>query len=170
MSEDITASVAANFRQVGGRHYKTGGIEHWDLMHDCNVPYLLGCASKYVARHRNKGGRLDLEKAVHYLEKYQEKVGPNTHLPDWRITTVCLIDWVAQADIPAKEIRILHTMLYIRDIPGALEQLRELIEWAYPEKQEKVSGPGTPEDGGHHARQPQEVEEGETIRQWDTDL
>jgi hypothetical protein len=63
----------ANDRQHGGDHYKKREYQHWDFVCDLNLDYLLGCASKYVARWRDKNGKEDLEKAVHYLEKAMER-------------------------------------------------------------------------------------------------
>lgn len=62
-----------NDHQVGGDHYRKHGAEyqHWDLMIDNVGPgYLIGCATKYVARFRDSGKAVkDLEKAKHYVEK-----------------------------------------------------------------------------------------------------
>lgn len=57
-----------NNRQIGGDHYQTGS-QHWDLIARNNIPYLEGCATKYVTRWRKKDGRKDLEKALHYIDK-----------------------------------------------------------------------------------------------------
>ena len=64
--------TAANKRQHGGDHYKNGGTEHWDLVERYGIGYLEGCATKYVARWRKKGGVEDLEKALHYVDKLME--------------------------------------------------------------------------------------------------
>ncbi len=70
----------ANNRQVGGNHYKTDSdIQHWDVVYMIfGGDYLLGNASKYMARVGKKGDLTksieDLEKAVHYLEKKKEKL------------------------------------------------------------------------------------------------
>jgi hypothetical protein len=78
----------ANERQVGGSHYKkeTGvwhtcenckrqafiPLQHWDIAwifgFDC-FQYII---TKWVFRWRDKGGREDLKKAIHGLEKYLE--------------------------------------------------------------------------------------------------
>ena len=63
--------MSANERQIGGDHYKTE-YEHWDLVLATGMGYLEGCATKYVARWRKKGGVADLDKALHYVEKLQE--------------------------------------------------------------------------------------------------
>ena len=59
----------ANNRQVGGTHYKKLEYQPWDLIVDVGIPYLHGCAIKYVSRWKDKGGIKDLEKALHYIEK-----------------------------------------------------------------------------------------------------
>jgi len=62
-----------NSRQVGGSHYAQGGdFQHWDLVERYGLGYLEGCATKYIARHRSKNGKEDLEKALHYVEKLFE--------------------------------------------------------------------------------------------------
>lgn len=68
----LAVTILANNRQHGGGHYRKREYQHWDFVCDCGLHYLLGCATKYVARWRDKGGKLDLEKALHYLDKAQE--------------------------------------------------------------------------------------------------
>lgn len=66
--------MPANDIQIGGDHYKRRGeVQHWDTMCDLNVPYVIGCATKYVSRWRSKNGLQDLEKAIHYLDKFIER-------------------------------------------------------------------------------------------------
>lgn len=65
--------LKANERQVGGAHYGKVQYQHWDFVTDVNLHYLVGCASKYVTRHREKNGTQDLEKALHYLQKAEER-------------------------------------------------------------------------------------------------
>lgn len=69
----------ANERQVGGAHYQTKTYQHWDWACDIDLHYLLACATKYVARWRDKNGVQDLEKACHYLEKAMERHIPDRH-------------------------------------------------------------------------------------------
>ncbi len=64
--------MAANERQVGGSHYKTGTIQHWDIVAQHKLDYFQGQVTKYVMRWKFKGGIQDLEKAQHFLEKYIE--------------------------------------------------------------------------------------------------
>ena len=60
----------ANDRQVGGTHYQTDGLQHWDLMAFIRADYFTGCITKYLSRYVKKNGREDLEKARHFIEKY----------------------------------------------------------------------------------------------------
>lgn len=62
--------MTANDERVPA-HY-TAPYIHWDLVVDTGMGYLEGNATKYVSRWRKKGGRADLEKAVHYVAKLRE--------------------------------------------------------------------------------------------------
>ncbi len=65
--------MGANERQVGGKHYKKGGEEHWDRQWRLyGRGYFVGCITKYVERYHEKSGVQDLQKAQHFLEKLIE--------------------------------------------------------------------------------------------------
>jgi hypothetical protein len=68
---DATKMIKPENKQVGGTHYKSD-IECWDYIIANQLGYLEGCAIKYVTRHKSKGGRADILKAIHYLEKILE--------------------------------------------------------------------------------------------------
>jgi Protein of unknwon function (DUF3310) len=71
----MAKAKSANERQVGGAHYKakrSGQMEHWDIVWTWGLDYFQGQITKYVMRHKEKGGVQDLEKAKHFLEKYIE--------------------------------------------------------------------------------------------------
>lgn len=76
-------------RQVGGNHYKGKGIQPVEFFEANGVPYCIANAIKYLFRHRAKGGRKDVEKALHYIELAQsffEKDGsPFPKLMFWGI-------------------------------------------------------------------------------------
>lgn len=65
---------SANERQVGGDHYKKGGEEHWDRAWRLKYDPFQYIITKWIERHREKGGLQDLEKARHALDKYIEVV------------------------------------------------------------------------------------------------
>ena len=67
----------ARLQQVGGDHYLNKSVQPWDAMeswmsHEEFCGYLRGCAIKYIARYKEKGGIEDLRKAQHYLAKLIE--------------------------------------------------------------------------------------------------
>jgi len=69
----------ANDKQVGGTHYKTNSVQHWDIVYTVfGGDYLVGNATKYLARLGKKGDLNksieDIEKAIHYLEKKREQM------------------------------------------------------------------------------------------------
>lgn len=69
--------MAANDKQVGGTHYQGAPIQHWDFVVMHGIPYLEATAIKYLMRHGQKNGRVDLEKALHYIEKALETYYPH---------------------------------------------------------------------------------------------
>lgn len=70
---DRPASAAAGARnaletQVGGDHYRQGGIQPVEYIESNHLGFCEGNVVKYVTRHQHKGGRQDLEKAKHYID------------------------------------------------------------------------------------------------------
>ena len=68
---------ATRLRQVGGAHYTSKLVQPWDAMEawmseEQFKGYLKGNVIKYLARCDDKGGKVDLEKAKHYLDKLLE--------------------------------------------------------------------------------------------------
>jgi hypothetical protein len=54
--------------QVGGSHYKDMVIQPVEYITKNNIPFIEGSVIKYVSRWRNKGGKEDIKKAIHFLE------------------------------------------------------------------------------------------------------
>lgn len=64
----------ANETQVGGDHYRAD-YQHWDWVSEYRIPYVLGCATKYLCRARRRGHAAeDYRKAAHYYRKAAELV------------------------------------------------------------------------------------------------
>jgi len=63
---------SANEVQIGGDHYRSS-YQHWTWVTDLNIHYLMGCATKYILRWRKKNGVEDLQKSIHYIEKWIEE-------------------------------------------------------------------------------------------------
>jgi len=73
------ARQVANQRQVGGDHYTRQDIQPWEYMQaimtrDQFEGFLLGNIIKYLSRYQEKGGKEDIQKADHYLDKLLEIV------------------------------------------------------------------------------------------------
>jgi hypothetical protein len=60
--------MTASKSQVGGGHYRDLAIQPSEFIHRNRLGWCEGNAIKYVCRHRNKNGRQDIEKAIHYLQ------------------------------------------------------------------------------------------------------
>lgn len=58
--------------QVGGQHYKMYGIQPIQYAMANNLNYCQANAIKYVTRYRDKGGKEDLEKAIHNIQILME--------------------------------------------------------------------------------------------------
>jgi hypothetical protein len=61
------------YKQIGGSHYKKFAIQPSKFINDNNLLFAEGNAIKYICRHRDKGGKQDLEKAIHYIEMIIER-------------------------------------------------------------------------------------------------
>lgn len=61
-------AVKPSDRQVNGDHYKSMAIQPSEFIYRNNLDWYEGNAVKYICRHRRKGGQVDVEKAIHYLE------------------------------------------------------------------------------------------------------
>lgn len=64
--------MSANDKQISGKHYNNKAIQPWDFIIANNIGYLEGNAIKYIVRYKEKNGLVDLEKALHYIEKLIE--------------------------------------------------------------------------------------------------
>ena len=58
----------ASDRQVNGDHYKDMAVQPSEFIYRNALDWYEGNAVKYICRHKIKGGRVDVEKAIHYLE------------------------------------------------------------------------------------------------------
>ncbi len=55
-------------KQVGGNHYSKLKIQPAEFIAANNWDFLSGSVFKYVTRYKDKNGRQDIEKAIHFLE------------------------------------------------------------------------------------------------------
>ena len=61
------------YKQIKGDHYKIFIIQPAEFINANNLAYAEGNVIKYVCRHKYKGKREDIEKAIHYLEMIIER-------------------------------------------------------------------------------------------------
>jgi len=70
--------MSENDKQIAGNHY-SGKVQHWDVVYSVfGGDYLVGNATKYLARLGKKGppekAIEDIDKAIHYLQKKRENL------------------------------------------------------------------------------------------------
>lgn len=65
--------ASAKTKQINGTHYKSMPIQPSEFIHKNNLNWFEGNAIKYICRHKYKGGKIDIEKAIHYLELLMEE-------------------------------------------------------------------------------------------------
>ena len=63
-------------KQVGGSHYQSMKIQPSEFINKNNLPFAEGNAIKYLCRHKQKGQKQDLEKAIHYCQMAIERDYP----------------------------------------------------------------------------------------------
>lgn len=157
-----------NSRQVGGTHYshKTG-TQHWDIVVMADAGYLPGQITKYTERHSRKNKREDLEKALHFAEKWASVEDQRRDYVPWpfagrrrALLADAIREYAVDAGLSAIQQRIFEVCLLSPDPWEAVRLCRVHIyrEYGEPEIPENRipaiafgETPGTPEDGGHHA-------------------
>ena len=60
-------------KQIGVSHYSKFKIQPSKFVVENELLFPEGCAIKYICRHRLKGKRQDLEKAIHFIEMIIER-------------------------------------------------------------------------------------------------
>ena len=60
--------MSETLKQVGGSHYKDCTIQPVEYCQRNGLGYCESSVVKYVTRHKAKGGRQDIEKAIHFLQ------------------------------------------------------------------------------------------------------
>lgn len=77
----MSKAGSADDSQVGGDHYKKlGSMQPWNVLQAWLTPeefrgWAKGNAIVYLARERDKGKDIDIQKANHHLEKLLEVLG-----------------------------------------------------------------------------------------------
>jgi hypothetical protein len=66
--------ILARMKQIGGNHYKDMPIQPSEYITKNGLGWYEGNAIKYITRYKTKGGKQDIEKAIHYLELLLESL------------------------------------------------------------------------------------------------
>ena len=69
-------------KQIGGSHYPNFKIQPSKFVIENELLYPEGCVIKYILRHRLKGKKQDLEKAIHFIEMIIERDYPKDFLEE----------------------------------------------------------------------------------------
>ena len=64
-------------KQIGGSHYQKFKIQPSKFVIENELLYPEGCVIKYILRHRLKGKKEDLKKAIHFIEMIIERDYPD---------------------------------------------------------------------------------------------
>ena len=93
-------------KQVGGDHYKSMAIQPSEFINKNNLPFAEGNAIKYLCRHKQKGQKQDLEKAIHYCQMAIDRDYPETELKkvSEQITKKAMKDFWEEAEKEKKEL------------------------------------------------------------------
>ena len=54
--------------QVGGSHYKDRAMQPIELITKTKCTFIQGCIWKYITRYKEKNGREDIQKCIHYSQ------------------------------------------------------------------------------------------------------
>jgi len=74
ISDKVTlGELDAYEKQIGGSHYQKYKIQPSKFVIENELLYPEGCVIKYIIRHRNKGKKQDLLKAIHFIEMIIER-------------------------------------------------------------------------------------------------
>lgn len=66
----MTIKLPARMKQIGGNHYVDHHIQPWDIIDEYQLDFYRGNVIKYVLREKDDQRREDIQKAIHYLEKW----------------------------------------------------------------------------------------------------
>ena len=125
--------MLVNDERVPG-HYLSEYL-HWDFVAKVGMGYFDGNATKYISRWRKKGGLQDLQKALHYVDKYIEIFNKDEYKPVLRIDSIAIraeVDKFSQANAlsPVEQMAILQLAAWegVSDLWVARGLIQSLID------------------------------------------
>lgn len=124
--------MKANEQQIGGGHYKDAQAwQHWDFVEAVGpLPYMEAQIIRYISRHRNKDGRKDIQKAIHFTTKLIELRDGTVN--DSRVLRIEQTEkWcrVNQINDPERQIIMLVVnWTRIKELFDAIDLMRNILE------------------------------------------
>ncbi len=133
-----------NDYQVGGTHYQAQ-VQHWDFIEKNGLGYLVGCATKYVARNRkkHKSPIEDLGKAIHYIDKLIDlyataQIAPRDPNLPWPVPVELFCRANALTPVETDIVTTLASWQNGNDLSRARAWTDGLLQWATDEFLGKV--------------------------------
>ena len=78
--------------QVGGDHYSKCAMQPYEYIVKGKLTFTQGNIAKYITRHKNKNGRQDIEKCMHYAQLGKEFDDVNTSVDLVLTTAYCKVN------------------------------------------------------------------------------
>lgn len=127
--------MGANDIQFGGAHYRTKGLQHWDICENYGIGYMESAATKYVYRHEQKNGVEDVLKSYHYTTKLIELHETRFRLPRGSVPVLVLEDFYTQNEVGYREANVCSGLFRwedARDLRDVIFEIKALIIKKYP--------------------------------------
>lgn len=128
----------ANNKQIGGSHYQTSAIQHWDFTWENRYNQFEYCVTKYVDRHRKKKGIEDVEKALHHCEKFCEVYEPSSARGRWSKSQ--LLAYCESKNFDEYQTEI-HLAIHSGEPEVAKKFIKEYLEELYSEPTSHYTNP-----------------------------
>lgn len=124
--------------------YTQNAIEAWDFAIQSLFPYPLGVVSKYVIRHKHKGGKQDLEKALIWARKASESYKYMLlNSPNEGISYFNVVPEVSKENFPDLGVAERNILKDLQNITSKLEDegyFNDSIDWVIRSLERMIEG------------------------------
>lgn len=114
-------TTSALEQQVGGAHYKRQKIQPVRFAMENGWDFCASSALKYILRHQDKAGEVDLRKAIHFGQLREELIKP---IHKRGIPVIDVEDLISENEIVCQETRYALRALsrWVYSTPGSARQ------------------------------------------------
>ena len=124
--------------------YLQNAIEAWDFAIQSLFPYPLGVVSKYVIRHKHKGGKQDLEKSLIWARKAKESYKYMLlNSPNEGISYFDVVHEVSKENFPDLGVAERNILKDLQNITSRLEDegyFNDSIDWVIRSLERMIEG------------------------------